>query len=221
MSGRRWTPEEDAELKRLYPHFSTALIAPEFGRTRNQLYHRAKKLGVRKSAAYVAEAKAAAGQRLEIVGIATRLRPGNVPANKGKRMSPEIRAKCAPTMFKPGRPPELASNYAPIGSTRIVYGNLERKVTDDPSIYPARRWRPVHRLVWEAAHGPVPPGHVVVFRRGRHTTIEAEITLDRLECISRRENMRRNSVHNYPEPLKRVIRAKAQLVREINKRTRA
>jgi hypothetical protein len=33
-----------------------------------------------------------------------------------------------------------------------------------------RNWVAVHRLVWEQAHGPVPPGHIVVFRPGRHTT---------------------------------------------------
>lgn len=41
------------------------------------------------------------------------------------------------------------------------------------------------RRVWERVHGPVPEGHTVVFRPGMRTTANAEITVDRLECIVR------------------------------------
>ena len=109
-------------------------------------------------------------------------------------------------------------NYVPIGSLRVTkYGSLERKVTDDPSLYPARRWRPVAHLVWEAEHGPIPSGHVVRFKPGMHTIEEAEITLDRLECITLAENMRRNTLHRYPTEIVDAIRARAVLNRRINR----
>jgi len=73
-------------------------------------------------------------------------------------------------------------NYVPIGTLRYSKdGYLERKVTDDPNLVPARRWVGEHRLIWEAAHGPIPAGHVVVFLDGRPLNLE----LDNLRCVHR------------------------------------
>jgi len=100
-------------------------------------------------------------------------------------------------------------------------GYLERKVTDDPSFVPNRRWVSVHRLVWEAAHGPVPQGHAVVFLPGRRTADLASITLDGLELVSRAELMRRNSYHTrYPKEVAQLIQLKGALNRKINRRSR-
>jgi len=75
-----------------------------------------------------------------------------------------------------------ARNYVPIGSLRWSKdGYLERKVTDDPSLWPARRWVGEHRLMWEAAHGPIPDGHVVVFLDGDPCNLE----LDNLRAVPR------------------------------------
>ena len=123
----------------------------------------------------------------------------------------------AKTQFKKG---ELSGRaralLKPVGATRIVYGNLERKITNGGP-YPAARWKPVHRLVWEAAHGPVPKGFIVVFKPGRHSIVEAEITLDRLELLSYAENMRRNTIHNYPPAIKDAMRARGVLNRAVRK----
>lgn len=75
-----------------------------------------------------------------------------------------------------------ARNYQPIGSLRwSKEGYLERKVTDDPSLWPARRWVGEHRLMWEQAHGPIPDGHVVVFLDGDPCNLE----LDNLRAVPR------------------------------------
>lgn len=125
------------------------------------------------------------------------------------------------TQFKPGRPANEAHNYRPIGSTRVLNGVLERKVTDDPNLYPARRWVPVARLVWESERGPIPPGMAVAFRPGLQTIIESEITIDRLELATRADLMRRNTVHNLPKPLAQVVQLRGALIRQINRRSRA
>jgi hypothetical protein len=86
---------------------------------------------------------------------------GQSPANKGQRMSAETRAKCQPTMFKKGtRCGKAQAMYKPIGSERVTKdGYLERKVNDD---MPFRaRWRLVHAMNWEAAHGPIPAGYAL------------------------------------------------------------
>ena len=114
----------------------------------------------------------------------------------------------------------IRDSYKPIGSLRISKdGQLQRKVRDDGPT--SRRWISVARLVWEAAHGPVPKGHVVVFLPGKFTAIEHEITLDRVELITRRELMRRNSVHTVQPPeLARITQLRGALARQINRRSR-
>jgi hypothetical protein len=123
------------------------------------------------------------------------------------------------TQFQKGRSASEARNYQPIGTLRVSNGVLEKKVTDDPGLYPARRWRPVARLVWEATHGPVPDGHAVVFLPGRATLIESEITTASVELVTRRELMLRNSRHTrYPPELNQIIQLKGAVVRKLNNR---
>lgn len=54
------------------------------------------------------------------------------------------------------------------------------------------------------------------FKPGMHTVVYGEITVDRLECITKGENMRRNTLHRYPKEIADVIRARAVLNRRIN-----
>jgi hypothetical protein len=110
------------------------------------------------------------------------------------------------TMFQPGSKP---FNWVPVGTERVRDGYLCRKLTDTG--YPPRDWVPVHILLWREHHGTVPDGHVVVFRDRN----PRNIVLDNLECISRTELMRRNTVHNMPAPLKQVIRLKGALKRRV------
>ncbi|HEY0684688.1 MAG TPA: HNH endonuclease [Steroidobacter sp.] len=107
--------------------------------------------------------------------------------------------------------------YKPIGTERLSKdGYLERKINDN---LPLRaRWKFVHLIVWEAEHGPVPPGHAVAFMPGRKTNKAAEITVDALELVSRRDLMLRNSIHNLPEALVEIVRLRGALKRQINKR---
>ncbi len=209
-----WTDDEEALVKALYPDTPCKEVAEKLGLTVHQVYQKAYALGIRKSEAFMTAEKARAGERLVVSGISGRFQKGQIPANKGKRMDRRTYAKCAKTMFKPGRKPCEARNYQPIGTERISKdGYLERKVTDDQSLVPARRWRFVHVLTWEHHNGPVPAGHVVVFRNKD----KSDTRIENLELISRAELARRNSMHRFPESVKRAIRAKASLNRRINK----
>lgn len=90
-----------------------------------------------------------------------------------------------------------------------------RKLIDDPSIFPVKRWRPVHVIVWEAAHGTVPDGHIVILRPGMKTFVAADITADRLEVAIMAENMRRNTFHNrYTPEVKELIHLRRALPAE-------
>lgn len=218
-AGRRhWSDMEIELLCSMYPECHTADVAAWVGRSVGQCYQAAARHGLAKSPEYLASDTACRIQRgkQHPSMIATRFQPGLVPWNKGAHYAAGGRS--IETRFKPGRRPEESRNYRPIGSLRVnADGMLERKVSDDLSIYPARRWTPVARLVWEAAHGPVPPGHLVVFRSGLRSSVLEEITLDRLECITRAENARRNHPRTKSPELARLVQLKGAITRQVNR----
>ncbi len=219
-----YTSAEDEAIRLNFPHFPTFLVAHVIGRTASSVTQRAARLGLKKAPDFYSKPLAALWDAREHPNtIAGRFKPGQVPPNKGTRRPGWAPGRMASTQFKKGSMNGAAQhNYVPVGSLRIdgKDGYLERKITDDHPV-PARRWVAVHRLVWEAAHGPIPAGHVVGFKAGMKTNVEAEITLDRLEMISRRELMLRNTIHNYPEEIVRAVQMRGALNRVINQRTRS
>lgn len=195
-----WSAAERELLRRHYADSSTADLARVLGRSVQAVGMQAVKLGLRKSEAWRA-------------AHATTFQPGLVPWNKGVRY--EAGGRSAQTRFKPGGLPHTT---LAVGTLRITRdGILQRKFSDAKYGSPSRRWRSVHRLVWEAAHGPVPDGHIVVFKPGRFTNLEDDITLDRLECISQADNARRNHPRNKSPELARLYQLKGAITRQANR----
>jgi hypothetical protein len=216
LTRRSWTRAEDDELRRRWPEATAQEIARDLGRSTSGIYQRARKLGLpKRPTAWYAQVTR---QRWK-EGRHSRSHcfpKGHVPANKGLRRPGYAPGRMAETQFKKGNMSGAAQhNYVPIGTEKIdpKRNVLMRKVTDDPTLLPVYRWRPVHVLVWEAVHGPVPAGHIVVFRRGMKTFLASEITVDRLELVTLAENMRRNSIHNHPPELVEVMRLVGTLKR--------
>lgn len=216
---RCWSSSEDALVRERYADTPTKELARMLGRTERAVYMRADQFGLRKSAAYLAGPTSGRLRRgSHPASVRHRFKRGMVPWNRG--VTGYMGANR--TSFRKGRPPQEARNYRPIGAERISKdGYLERKVSDDQSIAPARRWRGVHVLVWEAANCPVPPGFAVAFKPGRRSAVAAEITLDALELVSRAELMRRNTLHRFPKEIAHAIQLRAALNRQINRRVRA
>lgn len=209
-----WSPEDVALLTREYPTTHTPTLANQMGRGVSGVYQKALGLGLKKSAEYLASPQAGRtdGQR----GGASRFKPGYKTWNAGmKGWQPE---GCQATQFKKGEMRGAAQrNYVPIGSYRISKdGYLEQKTNDDHPT-PARRWVGVHRLVWEAAHGPVPRGHVVCFLPGRKSSEVDRITLDALEMVSRAELARRNHPVSRSPELAKLVQLKGAITRQINR----
>jgi hypothetical protein len=209
MRGRPWTTEEIKTLRRRYPDERTQDIATDLARNVTSVYSKAAALGLQKSEAFKDSEASGRAQPGKGVSIAGRFQRGHVPANKGKKAPATGRA--LETQFKPGSKPH---NWVPTGSERILDGYLQRKMTDTG--YPPRDWKFVHRLVWEQHNGPIPRGHVVVFRNG----IRTDVRIENLELITRADLQRRNSVHNIPEGLREVINLRRQIVRHVNMRKR-
>lgn len=210
MSKRRpWQEWELALLLEQYPDTPTRILARSLGRSESAIYGRAAIMGLKKSDAYVDGPDACRLRRGDNVGAACRFLPGHVPANKGLRRPGWAPGRMAQTQFKRGAKPHT---WKPIGSTRLTKdGYLQRKVSDTG--YPPRDWVGEHILIWQQAHGPVPKGFAVAFKDGN----KAHLDLDNFELISRRELMRRNTIHNYPSELADVIRLGASLKRQIRK----
>lgn len=221
MTPRRpWTDAQLAVLRRFYPDLRAADVAQVLDRSVGSVHRKAAELGLCKSEAFKQSDASGRTQRGKTnPGVqAAQFKPGHTPWNKGKPGTAGLHPNSRATQFKAGRAPEDARNYRPIGSLRVTRGGiLERKVTDDRSRVPARRWTPVARLVWEAAQGPVPANHLVVFKPGTHTTDVNLITADRLECISRAENAQRNHPRNKSPELAKLTQLKGAITRQVNR----
>lgn len=208
----RWAADHLAAVRARYASESTASIAADLGRTAGQIYQKANGLGLKKSLEYLASATAA--RLTGEVGKPFRFQKGITPWNKGIPFNSGGRS--AEAQFKPGAKPK---NTLPVGSLRTTKdGTLQRKVGEAKG-NGSKRWRGVHELTWIDANGPVPPGHIVVFKPGRRTADLADITLDCVECISFAENMRRNTVHNLPKEVATLCILRGALNRQIRKRS--
>lgn len=206
MRGKVWTEEQDAVLREMYAEHFAGEIAAIVGKSKSAVYGRAQKLGLKSSEDKI--------RRSGLVNtdhpnkVAHQFGRGHVLANKGKKMSPELYARCAPTMFKKGRP---SLNHREVGSERVnVDGYIEVKVAEP------NKWRLKNRVVWEQANGPIPPGHNVQFRNGD----KLDCRLENLYLIDRRvQFMTHNSIYaRYPKELQYVIKLKGALVRQIHRR---
>lgn len=214
-----WTDADRAILCRMYPDCTAAECAAVIGASLSSVYNQAHLLGLKKSREWAAATTRQRWADGRHANSLQGLEKGRA-WNRGIKGSAGTHPNSRRTQFRPGRPAHESRNYRPIGSTRICKdGYLERKISDDLAQPAHRRWAAVHRIAWEVANGPIPKGHAVVFKEGRHTAVEAEITLDRIELVTRAELMRRNSYHNrYPKEVARLVQLRGAVTRQINKR---
>lgn len=212
---RRFWSEVDLELlRRNFADSHTADLASVLNRKPAQVLAKANSMGLHKCRDFIAEV---ARQRSAVPGhggVATRFKPGLVPANKGLRRPGFAPGNMARTQFKPGSRPHT---WVPVGSFTVIDGTLEQKLNDDPRPKNVR-WKAYHRIVWERANGPVPAGHVVAFKPGRKSLDPELITLDAVELITRKQLALRNSIHNLPGELAEVCRLRGSLKRAITQR---
>ena len=222
MVKRPWTQADIDAVRARYPNEPTKRIADDLGRSERAVYSQAGLMRIKKTAVYLAGPDSGRLSARDTRGGGARFKPGNVSWNKGVKGSTGTHPNCKRAWFKKGELCGAAQhNYTPVGSERVNKdGLLVRKVTDDPSVAPKHRWMPVSRLVWEQAHGQIPRGHAVAFKEGQRTADAAQITLDRLELVSRAELMRRNTIHRYPKEIARLAQLRGVLNRVINNRSK-
>lgn len=214
---RFWLQWEEEFLRQNYADALTVDLAEVLECDPKRVLAKANAMGLKKTTALIAEMARERATRPGHGSLATRIKPGQTPWNKGKPGSTGTQEGCRATQFKPGTRPHT---WVPIGSYRVCEGQLQLKVNDLPGPNHVR-WRPVSRVVWEAANGPVPAGHKVVFKTGRASIDPAAITADAVELVSDEELMRRNSYHTtLPPELARVVQLRGVLSRMINRKTK-
>ena len=206
---RFWTPAEEQQLTKLYPATPMPELITRFQRDDRAIYSKARSMGLARSAEYLASEHACRLRRGDNIGAAYRFQKGHTTWNAG--MKGWQAEGCQATQFKAGQVNGMAAQLLqPVGAERITKDGIrQRKIREDGP--PQKRWRAYHAILWEEHHGPIPAGHIVVFRDRDMTRIE----IDNLELITRAENMRRNTIHRYPPELKSAIRTLKKLKRTI------
>lgn len=203
-----WTMEEDKFLKENYPHLPTVAIAEAIGCSIGCVYNRAFFLKLKKTQEYHDATQQKLARKLQENGKSYRYPKGHIPANKGKKMPKHVYEKAKATMFPKGHIP---ANHKSVGYERVTKdGYIEVKVAE------GKRFRLKHRLIWEQANGPIPPGYNVQFRDGN----KQNFALENLYLISRSDQLKNeNSLHaRYPEEIRKSIQLMGALQRQINKR---
>jgi hypothetical protein len=210
---RRWTAAQIKKLRTLYPGHYTRDVARRLRMKINRVNAKASQLGLRKNTAFRKRELDRQARRLRAAGSAYRFPKGHVPANKGLRRPGWAPGRMRETQFKKGQFPfNRDPEFYVLGALRVnTDGYIDMRISFDKG---ALGWKPLHRILWEDARGAVPKKHCLRFIDGD----KLNVCLENIELIHRGDNMRRNSMHNMPKPLKDTIRALGQLKRRIRER---
>lgn len=201
-----WTAEQDKFLIEHYSNVNNKELGLQLNRSTISVGERGAKLGLRKSEDLIRK------MGLEVsknpASIAARYKKGNVPVNAGKKiedyMSPEAIENCKATQFKKGLIPHNAKYD---GYERInVYGYIEVRVS-------SKKFVQKHRLVWEQHNGKIPAGTNIQFRDGNRQNC----AIENLYAITRSDQLRENSIINYPPEARKVIRKIAKIKNILDK----
>lgn len=205
MNGRAWTNAELNVIREKYPipELTAREIGELIGRSASQVHQAAARLGIKKPEIF----RSIAGKKgtQSEAAKAHRFAKGHVPQNKGKKMSAEMYAKAAPTMFKKGNTPV---NHRKVGSERVnVDGYVEIKVAEP------NKWKLKHRVLWEQVNGEIPAGMNIQFKNGN----SQDVRIENLYLISKSDQMKNENslIARYPKEVADVIRLRGSLKRQI------
>jgi hypothetical protein len=198
ISGRTSSDAKtDAYLKKEYLKQPIKRLAASIGRNQTFVKSRLRQLGLVIPPALIEQRKKD-----------TQIKPGNVPANKGKPMPAALYNRLKASMFKPGHtPPNTKSKDGVITIRLDNQGHPYKHIRVSVG-----KWVHYHRYKWERHRGPIPPGHCIWFKDGN----SLNTNLPNLELITRAENMRRNTIARFPPEVRSAIHSLNKLKKQIN-----
>lgn len=205
---RKWTEQEIKLIAYLYPCTQSAALAKLFNCSIHQLYNLAFNAGSKKSKWFSNSFMSSNLKRGLEVGKEFRFKKGNVPPNKGKKVTPHQNS--VRTQFKPGT---RSPNYRAVGTIRMVKdGYLEIKIAEG-----MRQWKPLQRVIWERCNGKIPDGHNVSFIDRNKQNVE----ITNLRLMTKAENaIKNNPSTKYGPEIKQIYQLKGAITRQINKRNK-
>jgi hypothetical protein len=217
IARKEWKARELAKIRREYPTVPGLLLARSLGCTLSQLYRAAHQMRLKKSDEVIAQM---ARERIADPNHPSRryrYPKGNIPANKGLRRPGYAPGRMADTQFKKNeRSGVAAEKWKPIGTVvadaeGFLRVKIAERINGEPKGWAKEIWPLLHWRTWEEHHGPIPPGHKVVFKDGDR----ANCAIENLELLSNAEMMLRNSIHNLPEELKDTIMLLGRVKRKV------
>jgi hypothetical protein len=192
-----WTAEQDFILKDKYEQLNAAEIATLVNKSHYAVKNRLHKLGITLSK----EVK---------LKRCNNYQKGMVAYNTGKKqheyMSAEAIEKTKATRFKKGSLPHNALPDGTIVNRKDNKGRLYQMI----KLPNNRKLKYMHVHLWQQHHGAIPKGHIILFSNKN----SMDCRIENLECISKAENMRRNSIQNFPEEIIQAI----TLISKLNKK---
>lgn len=165
---RTWTDAEKELIAKIYPNNSNKYVADMLHRSLASVAMYAQQNGIKKSPEYMEKMQFGFNK-------------GHTPHNKGVPMkfwmSDEGKKNFMKHRYKGGI-------KRPVGFERVdCDGYVYVKYAE------GKQMMLKHRMVWEQANGPVPPGHVIIFKDGN----KANCSLDNLRLVNRGELVRKNN----------------------------
>ena len=195
-------------ILRDYPNTSSMDLAARYQVPCHVIYRIANTNGVHKSEQFLQDVKKSGRfDKLSEGGKPFRFPKGHVPVNKGKGMSEEQRRKSEHTFFKKGQKPKNTvheENAIRERKDKRGVRQLYIKISDG-------NWQYLKRYVYEQHHGvKLTSKDVIRFKDGNPLNCD----ISNLELITKKDNMLKNSIQNYPEEIKTTIR----LIHKLNKK---
>ncbi len=210
---KRFTPEEDQYIRDNYLNMTGMELSANLNRYFSSIYGRMCRLGLTVPEEIKNERFRKVYRHLEESGKSYRFQKGLIPANKGKKMPPELYDKCKKTMFKPGNIPATCKHFGkPYLHTRKRKSGYIEKIW---LIQESTNKRSAYLSYLCRINGIDLTGKIPLLKPGfDHIRTP---TLDDIEIITYEENLKRNTFHRYPDELVRLIQVKGALQRQINK----
>lgn len=192
MKFPKFTEAQKREFIELFPTTSNKELAEKFGVTINFVARKGCKLKLKKTKEYKS--------LLSKTPNAGQFKKGNISHNQGKKLSEETKEKIKNFMFKKGNKPH---NARKIGDEYTDKDGYLWVKTEEPNV-----WKLKHHL---AFNEPIPKNMYLIFIDGNKRNFDKS----NLQLISQAENMRRNTIHRYPDELISLIRVTKKLTRKI------
>lgn len=141
----------------------------------------------------------------------TRFKKGHIPHNKGKKMSSfaseETIKLFLQNSFKKGNIPHNTKSDGIITIRKDQRGIPQKFIRISQN-----KWEFLSRYNYKKSFGEIPPGMIVAFKDKNTLNCDPE----NLMLLTRRENMLRNSIVNYPPELVSTIHVLSKLKKRIH-----